>query len=210
MMAQGTDGLSRGVMGDLDSLLASMPLHLSPLTRDPAVLNWCQSWISSSLALHVLNPEDWFTLGHGISGDSINCDGMWSPIPMPANTLLLWHPAPAAAAAALEELCLSRHKRTYGHHLFLCPRLYTHAWRKRLFKFADFVFNLSPDFVPGVWGLHQHEPLIIGVFLPIRPVAPWVWMDSPAMVNLQARVRRTFAAWDSNLHHVLRDVWHSL
>jgi len=159
MMAQGTDGLSRGVMGD---------------------------------------------------GDSINCDGMWSPIPMPANTLLLWHPAPAAAAAALEELCLSRHKRTYGHHLFLCPRLYTHAWRKRLFKFADFVFNLSPDFVPGVWGLHQHEPLIIGVFLPIRPVAPWVWMDSPAMVNLQARVRRTFAAWDSNLHHVLRDVWHSL
>jgi hypothetical protein len=183
--------------------LGVAPLHLSQLDRDPAVIPWCRAWLPSTRAVHVLSREDWFTLGHGIHGNSTNSDGMWTPLLVPRNTLLIWHPAPAAAEAALEELCISRHKRPYIHHLFVCPPLYTHAWRKRLFKFADFVFNLSPGFIPGVWGPEQHEPLVFGIFLPPRPAPPWLWKGSPELLALHSRLRRAFATRDYNLHLIL-------
>jgi hypothetical protein len=207
MTAQGTDGLSRGVSWESNHLLTGVPLHLSAFERDALLLPWCHTWIPAGLTPYVLTLIDWYTLGHGILGDSTNCDGIWTPHLVPATTLLVWHPAPAAAEAALEELCLSRHKRPSIRHLFLCPRLFTHTWRKRLFKFADFIFNLSPGFIPNVWTLDQFEPLVVAVFLPIRTGPPWREMGSPWLLDLHSRLRRAFATRNRDLHVLLTELW---
>jgi len=207
MMAQGTDGLSRGASWELENPLELVPLHRSSLERDPGLLPWLISWAPLNGSLHTLAPADWFRLGHGICGDIANHDGIWTPRLLPSDSILLWHPAPAAAEVALEELCMSRHKRPLLRHVFVCPRLYTHAWRKRLFKSADLVFNLSPGFLPGVWANHQHEPLVVGIFLPYRTSPPGVMKDTLPLLGIQDRLRRSFATRDSNLHVVLADLW---
>jgi len=206
-MAQGTDGLSRGALWECTNPIAMVPLHLSPSDRDPSLLQWCQSWVPAPLQLRVLSHQDWFTAGHGIAGGAPNCDGVWCPIPVPPSTTLLWHPAPAAAEAALEELCFGRPKHPHLRHIFLCPRLCTHTWRKRLFKFADFVFYLSPGFLPNVWLANQHEPVVIGVFLPIRDAPPWLYKGSPALLQLQQRLKTAFATRDTDLSFILSAIW---
>jgi hypothetical protein len=160
MMAQGTNGLSRGAPSYGIDTRVGVPLHLSPLQRDSGLLGWLQAWIPS---LCVLEPYGWFTLGHGIAAFEPNSDGIPTPITVEDHSVFLWHPAPAAAEAALEELCLAHHKHPHLRHVFICPRLFTHTWRKRLFKFVDLTFNLSPGFILGVWPASQHEPLVIGI-----------------------------------------------
>jgi hypothetical protein len=207
MMAQGTDGLSRGVAWERDNPLSFVPLHLSPCDRDPQLLPWVASWIPPRVLFHPLLAEEWFTIGHGWSGQATTIDGFWYPTPATEVTVIVWHPALAAAEAALEELCLSRHKRPYLRHIFLCPRLFTHAWHKRLFKFADMVFYLSSRFLPGVWTSAQHEPVIVGIFLPLLNRPPWCAKGTPPVLAIQHRLRTAFATRDSNLYLVLSDVW---
>ncbi len=130
MVQQGTDGLSRGdyiegVMAGA-SMLSYIPLHLSAIDRHPLLLSWLQSWLPSS-GICPLAPEQWYERGHGIFGGSYNTDGMWYPTETSASWLL-WTPPPAAAAFALDELGLSRHKRTHLNHIFVCPRLMTQYW----------------------------------------------------------------------------------
>jgi hypothetical protein len=48
--------------------------------------------------------------------------------------LFLWSPAPAAASAAVDESALSRLKQTHLMHIFICPRLFTSTWRKKIYK----------------------------------------------------------------------------
>jgi hypothetical protein len=207
MMAQGTDGLSRGVAWEFDNPLAFVPLHLSPFDRDPLLLPWVVSWIPPPFQPRPILADEWYTVGHGWEGHTTNSDGIWHPLPVPASTVLVWHPAPTAAEAALEELCLGRHKRPHLRHIFMCPRLFTHAWRKRLFKFADMVFYLSPGFLPQVWGSCQHEPVVVGIFLPLLQTPPWRMKGTPPLTTLQHRLRTAFASRDTNLHLVLSHVW---
>jgi hypothetical protein len=146
MIAQGTDGLSRGdftsgVMAGIP-VLQFVPLHVSALSQSPALLPWIRSWTEDS-TLDPLLPEEWYTLGHGINGGSLIVDGCWVPTEA-CRTSFLWAPSPAAAYAAVDELGLSRHKRTSLLHIFLCPRLCTHLWRKKLYKVADLVLELPP------------------------------------------------------------------
>jgi hypothetical protein len=207
MMAQGTDGLSRGVCWENNHFLSDVPLHLSALNRDAGLLTWCRSWFPAALTLHTLSLTDWYMLGHGIQGDSASYDGIWTPHLVPSDTLLLWHPAPAAADAALEELCLSRLKRPSIRHVFLCPRLFTHTWRKRLFKFSDFMFNLSPGFVPNVWAASQFEPFVVAVFLPLRTAPPWREQGAPWLLDLHSCLRHAFATHNRYLHLLLSELW---
>jgi hypothetical protein len=207
MMAQGTDDLSRGAVRELDNPSFMVPLHLSALERDPRLPVWLQTWFPSNLETHILGHTDWYRLGHGICGNGSNHDGIWTPLLLSTNSLLVWHPAPAAAEAALKELCMSRHKRPWLRHVFLCPRLFMHTWRKRLFKFSDLVFNLSPGFLPAAWAANQHEPLVIGIFLPLRSSPPGLYKDMPFVFNVQERLRRAFATRDTTLHLILADLW---
>jgi hypothetical protein len=147
MMAQGTDALSRGVrnegvMGGL-SMLSFVPLHLSAVQQSPGLLPWVQSWCPTA-SIEPLTPSEWFERGHGISGGQVNMDGMWWPSET-QEPWLLWMPPPGAGAAALEELTISRHKRTCVNHIFICPHLMTQYWRCRLHRLADIVISyMSP------------------------------------------------------------------
>ena len=76
MIAQGTDGLSRGLLleGVLSGrdMLSYVDLARTALDRQPALLEYVQSWTDSYI--HVLSPEDWFVKGHGMKGGGPNKD----------------------------------------------------------------------------------------------------------------------------------------
>jgi hypothetical protein len=71
MIAQGTDGCSRGVrlegvMAGKD-VLSFVDLGKSALKRSPALLAWIWSWCLDA-SVEPLSPEDWLECGHGITG----------------------------------------------------------------------------------------------------------------------------------------------
>jgi len=106
MIAQGTDGLSRG---DLDtgvmrgtSMLSFVPLHLSAMERSEGLLVWLHSWLPG-LLFCLLHPFEWYSVGHGITGFYSNLDGVLLPVcEIGPSVILLWAPAPAASEAALD------------------------------------------------------------------------------------------------------------
>ena len=77
MIAQGTDGVSRGFLGEGIMAGAAMesfiPIHLSALDRSDKVLPWIRSWSTENLI--VLEPRDWFDVGHDIEGFRRGWDG---------------------------------------------------------------------------------------------------------------------------------------
>jgi len=135
MVAQGTDGLSRGnytsgVMAG-DHMLSFVPLHQTALERAPSLLSWIQEWVPH-LPLEPLSPSVWFTRGHGTVGGTKTIEGAWWPTGG-TERWFLWAPAPGAAPCALHQLALSRHKRPHLNLIFVCPRLMTAYWWKKLF-----------------------------------------------------------------------------
>lgn len=212
MMAQGTDGLSRGdpfdgVMQGV-SFLDFVPIHLSALDRSHHIIPWCMKWIPSTVSLLPLTPLDWFVKGHGIVGGAKNTDGIWSPTFLDLHaTFCLWCPPPSAADVAIEQLSFSRHKRPELTHIFVCPRLMTYLWRKRLFKFADFTFSLPAGHNPMVWPESMFEPLTIGVLLPFLPSPPWVRRNSPPLLALEGELRSVWQTPQRDECAILRKLW---
>jgi hypothetical protein len=109
MISQGTYGLSQGdmltgVMGGAD-MLTFIPLALTVIERQPELMEWVDSWWGTGNN-SLLTPEGWY----------------------------VWCPPPAAADAALEQLCKFHLKRPGGvASLFIVPRLLTSRWIKRGF-----------------------------------------------------------------------------
>jgi hypothetical protein len=103
ILQQGTDGLSQGEeMGPATQglgLVGVVPLHLGVLDQSPHVLEWIRSWVGV-LQLEVLSPEGWYINGHKQEN-------------------FLWAPPPAAADAAVEQLCETVHKRPQCANLFM-------------------------------------------------------------------------------------------
>jgi hypothetical protein len=118
MIAQGTDGLSRGdhtegVMQGKD-IREYIPLHLDAFQRSPG----SKDWLTESLAELepvFLEPEGWFTTGHNFGN-------------------FVWSPPPAAADVAVEQLGKARHKRPECLHIVLVPRLMTGYWRRAMIR----------------------------------------------------------------------------
>jgi hypothetical protein len=81
MIAQGTDGVSRGNLAE--GVMAGvpmaefLPLHLSPVVRAPGLLTWVRSWLGNDCEL--LTPEGWYERGHDFDGGRRNSDGVWMP-----------------------------------------------------------------------------------------------------------------------------------
>jgi hypothetical protein len=128
MISQGTDGLSRGVVTEGvmagKSMLSFVPLYLNALDRQPSLLDWLRDWLQLP-GLTPLMPDEWFDRGHGYQNGGKNKRGIWLPTEM-NESWLLWCPPPAAADVAVEELLLSRHKRTHINHVFMVQRLGVH------------------------------------------------------------------------------------
>ena len=155
MIAQGTDGVSRGYLGlgvmAGDSMSSFIPIHLSAPDRSPALVPWVRGWTSSDAML--LEPIGWFSEGHDISGWEMSEDGFERPS-LKEGRIYIWAPPPFAADVALAELRKARIKRQASAHIFICPRLCAPLWLKQLYTAADIVFEVPPG-RPG-WSANMH------------------------------------------------------
>ena len=148
MIAQGTDGLSRGdkstgVMQRV-SMEAFVPLHLSAFERSGELRSWLTA-AARGLDPIVLEPNDWFSKGQG-------------------RGTFIWHPAPAAADVVVEQLGKARHKRPANLHIVVVPRLMTGRWRRHMTRECDCYFRIPAG--TSLWGKMQYEPVLIFVCLP--------------------------------------------
>eukprot|EP00957_Ditylum_brightwellii_P062066 4710142-Ditylum_brightwellii.AAC.1 len=71
MIAQGTDGLSRGQLAEEvmkgTTMQEFLPIHLHAFKRSEKILTWISAWTGHP-HLTPLTPEDWFGKGQEISG----------------------------------------------------------------------------------------------------------------------------------------------
>ena len=205
MIAQGTDGCSRGsflegVMAGA-SMLSFVDLGKTAVERCPELLPWIRDW-TERRSLEPLTPEGWFEEGHGIVGGGEDRRGVWIPKHGPSGRVFLWAPQPAVADAALEELLKARHKRTDTFHVVVIPRLMTPRWRRLFNKACDFTF-VAPAGV-SFWPSDMYEPLWVGVVLPFVRHRPWCLKRSPLLVEMGRNVRRLLPAGEADVGNILR------
>ena len=200
MIEQGTDGLSRGDLGEGvmkgAKMLEFVPLHLTAFDRSERLKHWLVEWISPSLRkgekIEILDESDWFWRGHDISSGKINDDGVWIPEFQPG--IYIWKPAPASAQIAIEQLREARNERTSSIHIVLIPRLFTSIWRRQLTKAADLFITL-PD-IDGVWTKSSHhEPLTLAFIFPFISRDPWQLKRTTAFLEMDRYMR---SLWNEN------------
>ena len=205
MIAQGTDGCSRGslmegVMAGED-MLTFVDLSRSALERCPRLLRWVRSWTSQPL-LEPLTPEGWFEEGHGVTGGVLDRHNVWMPTHCKRDRMFLWAPPPAVADAALEELLKARHKRTDLFHVVVIPRLMTPRWRRLFNKSCDFSFVVSPG--SSFWPDDMFEPLWVGIVLPFSPCRPWSLKRAPLLVEMGRDLRALLETSEADAGNLLR------
>ena len=206
MIAQGTDGLSRGLLleGVLSGqdMLSYVDLAKTAIERQPSLVEYVQSWTDSYV--HVLSPEDWFVKGHGIKGGGPNDDGVWVPTHANNRMHYLWAPPPVVADVALEEALKAIHKRNDAVHIFLIPRLFSPRWMRLFYKMADFVFKLP--LTSPFWPSEMYEPLFIGISLPYSRYAPWSLRGTPLLVDMERELRQVLTTGKGDGRDILREL----
>ena len=194
MIAQGTDGLSRGDMfeGVMKgaSMLSFVPLHKTAIERSPKLLDWVSGWceVADFGSLEVLDEDGWFERGHDIDGSRLNPDGMWLPGYRSGN--FVWAPPPAAGRFAVSELRQARLKRQASFHVVLIPKLMQAEWRRQLYKGADLIFDLPVGH--EVWPSAMHESLTVALFFPYLNRAPWEFKKTRLMVDMGRLLPKVF------------------
>ncbi len=207
MIQQGTDGLSRGDL--TEGIMAGyemrcfVPIHLCALDRQPSILHWVRVWTGQH-DLTPLTTEEWFDRGHGYVTGKHDRRGLWLPRES-GETWLLWSPPPAVADVAIDELMLSRHKRTHINHVFIAPRLCTNTWRKKLYKVCDLVFEVPAGSRP-FWPPSEHEPLLIGLTLRFIACSPWQLRQTGTILELGRLLRSVWKAPAGSEWTILRQL----
>ena len=205
MIAQGTDGCSRGslmegVMAG-ENMLSFIDLGCSAVDRHPPLLEWVRGWTGVP-SLKPLTPEGWFVEGHGIVGGSLDHNGVWLPTYGKGGKVFLWSPPPAIADVALEELLKARHKRTDMVHVLLIPRLMTPRWRRLFHKSCDFSFVVSPGCT--FWPSDMFEPLWVGILLPFVKHRPWCLKRAPVLLEIGRELRGVLQTGQGDAGLILR------
>jgi hypothetical protein len=158
MIAQGTDGLSRGelssggMMGE--DFLKYLPLNETAFEREPWLKSRIQGWVGTK-DWKVATASDWF---HGVFQDT---NGAW-----------IWAPPPVLAKIAVEQMCKAKHIFPNSKHVFVCPSLMTGYWRKQLGKLADTMITIAEG-KEGVWTKEMYEPLTVAFVCPLLSARPW-------------------------------------
>jgi hypothetical protein len=206
MIAQGVDGLSRGLLNEGvmagESFLSFVPFHLSAVDRSSEVCDWVKSWAGEEVLL--LEPEDWFERGHDLVGGKVREDGFW--VPEFRRGCYLWAPPPAAANVALEELQVARLKRQDFFHILIVPRLMTPEWLKQLHKVSDIVFTLPLG--SSAWSHEMYEPCLVGLTFPFLSITPWQLRGTPKMYAVGRQLQDVHAKPDLDRGDILREVCH--
>lgn len=135
MIAQGSDGLSRGDMFEGvmqgEPMRSFIPLHKNAFeTRTPSVLPWIESLVVgfSDNPVEILSPEGWFERGYDIAGSRRNTDGVWMQS-YSAKTFVLV-PPPGVVSFSVEELRQARHMRQDSFHIVIIPILVVPEWHR--------------------------------------------------------------------------------
>jgi hypothetical protein len=205
MIAQGTDGCSRGsltegVMAGKD-MLTFVDLGRSAIERHPPLLDWVRSWTGRP-TLKPLSPEGWFEEAHGIVGGSPDHNNVWMPHYGKGGRMFLWAPPPSIADVAWEELLKARHKRSDTFHVLLVPRIMTPRWRRLFAKACDFSFVVSPGC--PYWPSDMFEPLWVGILLPFVKHRPWCLKRAPLLLDIGRELRGVLKAGEGNEGNLLR------
>jgi hypothetical protein len=107
----------------------------------------------------------------------------------------------------LEELGNARLKR---HDLFrgvvLIPSLLRPEWSRRFQRSADFYFFVAAGSTPA-WPASMHEPLTIGIFLPLLPFSTWDWKRVNFLVSFGISLSAMYKAGDPSAGNLLRKFW---
>jgi hypothetical protein len=190
MMAQGTDGVSRGQMKEGvtagETMLSFVPIAISALAMHLPLKEWLSSWGGGS-SVEFLAPEDWFERGHDLLGGEYDQKGFWRHKVVPGT--FVWTPPPAAAEVALEQLRKARIKRQDSLHILAVSRLMTPEWLKQLYtKASDIVFQI-PAGCP-FWPDTMFEPLTIGICFPFLRSKPWQIRRTPKVLGLGRALRK--------------------
>ena len=154
--------------------------------------------------VQVLSAQEWFNEGHGIVGGSRDQNGMWIPRHAANGQAYVCMPPPVLADVALEECMKAIHKRTDAVHIFIIPRLYSPLWIRMFYKLSDFVFTLSPGSVH--WPRSMHEPLFVGISLPLLSREPWTLRGSPLLVAMERNLRRVLSTGEADGRDILREL----
>jgi hypothetical protein len=206
MIAQGSDGISRGDLTEGvmtgDSMFDYIPLHLGAIQRSQKVLEWIHSWTHGEGDL--LSPEDWYFRGQNITGGERNCDNIW--MPHYEAGVHVWAPAPAAGRVAVEQLRRSRHSHTNASHVFVIPRLMGYEWNRQLLRESDFTFELPAGVLP-CWPKEMHEPLVVSLCLPFISKSPWKLRGTPKLLGMERKMRRVLLQARGNPGPLLRELW---
>ena len=206
MIAQGTDGVSRGFLGggvmDGQSMTSFIPIHLGAVERHPLLVDWIKSWTTHDLIQ--LNPVDWFEKGHDIDGWRRSQDGFPRPV-LTRDRVYLWTPPPFAADTAVAEMRKARIKQQPSTHVFVCPRLCSSFWIRQLYKAADFVVEIPTG--QTFWPHEMHEPLLIGILFPFLRSRPWQVRNTPKMYAMGSTLRRLLKNQNMDVRELLRKFW---
>ena len=206
MIAQGTDGVSRGFLGegimDGQSMISFIPIHLSAVDRWALLGVWIESWVG--LDPIWLNPRDWFDVAHDL-GDWRTCwDGFDRPDLKEGRTYI-WSPPPFVADVAIAELRKARIKRQTSTHVFIVPKLCAPMWIKHVFKAVDIVFEVPAG--QPFWPKDMHEPVLIAIVFPFIRNKPWQLRGTPKMYEMGSRLRKVFKKEGVDSGNLLREFW---
>jgi hypothetical protein len=206
MIAQGSDGVSRGFLGEGimagESMKTFIPIHLSALERYPQVRAWIESWSTTSIM--VLEPRDWFDVGHDIDGFR-SCWDKFDRPDLKEGRVYLWSPPPYVADVAVSELRKARIKRQTSTHVFIVPKLCVPLWIKQVYKAADFVFEVPAG--QSCWPVDMHEPLLIALVFPFLSSKPWQLRSTPKMYEMGSQLRKVFQSEKMDAGNFLRKLW---
>ena len=143
------------------------------------------------------SPLDWFFgatgLGHYSQKASLDT---W-----------IWDLHPATALYALEELGQARLKRhSVLRGVVVVPRLLRTEWGRRFARITDVSFEI-PAGSGDLWPRAMHEPLCVGLYLPLLRFKPWDWRRVPFLVPFGRALSGLFASDPAAGSDLLREFW---
>jgi hypothetical protein len=208
MIAQGTDGVSRGFLGqgvmDGEAMSAFVPIHLSALEHLPQNLApWIREWAGKDTI--ILSEKGWFEEGLDLEGWIVDPEGFSQPVISREGKTFIWASAPMAPDVALAEMRKARIKRQQSVHVFVCPRLCTVQLFRHLYRAADFAFELPVG--TNMWSKSMHEPLLIGILFPFIRSKPWQLRGTPKMHAVGRQLRQVLQETPMDASHLLRKFW---